>query len=119
MQTIIEQVQPYVSTIVLAVVGLLATVILGAIKVVKAKVGAYFDAKLSTEQRALLHRIAQEAYAYAETAFKNAGGEMKLSEALAYASQQLKKRGVTVTPIELQAAIEKAWLEFNQSVIKL
>lgn len=113
MQPIIEQIQPYVSTIVLAVVGLLAYVILGAINVVKVKAGAYFDAKLTAAQRELLHRIAGEAYAYAETAFKDAGGPAKLAEALQYASEQLKKRGVTVTPIELQAAIENVWLEFS------
>ncbi|MBQ4899374.1 hypothetical protein KB559_11050 [Paenibacillus sp. Marseille-P2973] len=112
MQLIIEQIQPYITAIVISLVGLVATAILGVINTLKVTVKAYFEAKLSTEQRALLHRIAGEAYAYAETAFKNAGGEMKLSEALAYASIQLKRRGVTVTAIELQAAIEKAWLEY-------
>lgn len=114
MQPIIEQIQPYVSTIVLAVVGLLATVILGAINLVKAKAGAYFDAKLTAAQRELLHRIAGEAYAYAETAFKNAGGPAKLEEALKYASEQLKKRGVSVSAVELQATIENTWLEFSK-----
>lgn len=114
MQPIIEQIQPYVSTIVLAVVGLLAYVISGAINVVKVKAGAYFDAKLTAAQRELLHRIAGEAYAYAETAFKNAGGPAKLEEALKYASEQLKKRGINISNIELQSAIEKVWLDFSR-----
>lgn len=118
MQPIIEQVQPYVSTIVLAVVGLLVTVILGMINTVKAKAEAYFDAKLSAEQRGLLHRIAGEAYAYAETAFRDGGGEMKLEEALHYASDHLQKRGINVTKVELQAAIEKAWLEMSKNNLK-
>lgn len=113
MQTIFEQVQPYVTTIVLAVIGLLVTFILGVINTVKAKIVAYFDAKLSTEQRALLHRIAGEAYAYAEATFRDGAGHAKLEEAMQYASKQLKKRGIEVAAVELQAAIEKAWLEYR------
>lgn len=82
MQPVIEQVQPYVTTIVLAIVGLLVAVILGAVNVVKSKAEAYFDAKLTATQRETLHKIAGEAYAYAETAFKDAGGPGKLTEAL-------------------------------------
>lgn len=111
MKVIFEEVQPYVSTIVLAIVGFLATLILGVINILKAKAGAYIDAKLTATQREMLHRIAGEAYAYAETVLRGAGGEAKLSEALQYASNQLKKRGINVSAEEIQAAIEKAWLE--------
>lgn len=115
MQPIIEQVQPYVATIVLAIVGLLVTVILGAVNVVKAKAGAHFDAKLTATQRETLHKIAGEAYAYAETAFKDTGGSAKLAEALQYASSQLINRGINVSELEVRAAIEKALLEFQGS----
>jgi hypothetical protein len=114
MQLIIEYVQPYVSTIVLAIVGLIATVFLGAINMLKAKAGAYFDAKLTAAQRELLHRIAEEAYAFAETVFKDVGGPAKLEKALQYAIEQLAKSRVSVSAVELQAAIEKAWIELER-----
>lgn len=94
MQPIIEQIQPYVSTIVLAVVGLLAYVILGAINLVKAKAGAYFDTKLTAVQRELLHWIAGEAYAYAEPAFRGAGGGPNYQKRYSMLRSSLRSAGL-------------------------
>ncbi|ODA09257.1 phage holin, LLH family [Paenibacillus polymyxa] len=113
MQTIIETVQPYVSTIATAVVGVLTTVILAGLNTVKIKANTWLEARTSAAQRELIHKIAGEGFAFAQTAFKQAGGERKLQEALQYASLRLTEQGIVVSSIELQAVIEKAYLEYK------
>lgn len=113
MQTIIETVQPYVSTISTAVVGVLTTVILAGLNTVKIKANTWLETRTSTAQRELIHKIAGEGFAFAQTAFKQAEGERKLQEALQYATLRLAEQGITVSAVELQAAIEKAYLEYK------
>ena len=111
MQPIVEAAQPYVTTIVTAVVGALAAVLLAAVGAVRAKAIAYFDSKLDTTQRELLHKVAGEAYAYAETVFKGEESQIKLAQALDYATRQLGRRGIRITPEEIRGAIEAAYLK--------
>ncbi|QNR65002.1 hypothetical protein IAQ67_13780 [Paenibacillus peoriae] len=113
MQTIIETVQPYVSTIATAVVGVLTTVILAGLNTVKIKANTWLEARTSAVQRELIHKIAGEGFVFAQTAFKQAGGERKLQEALQYATLRLAEQGITVSVVELQTAIEKAYLEYK------
>lgn len=44
---------------------------------------------------------------------KKPGGERKLQEALQYASLRLTEQGIVVSSVELQAAIENAYLEYK------
>lgn len=118
MQPIIEAAQPYITTIVTAVVGALAAVLLAAVGAVRVKAIAYFDSKLDTTQRELLHKVAGEAYAYAATVFKSEESQVKLAQALEYATQQLGHRGIRVTPEEIRAAIEAAYLKAQVYVLK-
>lgn len=111
MQPIIEAAQPYVTTIVTAVVGALAAVLLAAVGVIKSKAVTYLDSKLDVTQRELLHKIAAEAFAYAETVYKSEENQVKLAQALEYATQQLGRKGIKVTPAEIRAAIEAAYLK--------
>ncbi|NJJ41556.1 phage holin, LLH family [Paenibacillus apii] len=111
MQPIVEAAQPYVTTIVTAVVGALAAALIAAVGVIKVKVTNYLDAKLSAAQKEVLHKVAGEAYAYAQTVYKSAEGRAKLEQALGYASDQLAKRGIVVAPEEIRAAIEAAYLK--------
>ncbi|WP_226003158.1 phage holin, LLH family [Paenibacillus sp. BJ-4] len=113
MQTIIETVQPYVSTIATAVVGVLTTIILAGLNTVKVKVNGWLDARTTAAQREVIHKIAGEGFAFAQTAFKQAGGERKLQEALQYASLTLSSQGIVVSQVELRSAIEKAYLEYK------
>ncbi|MGG4504199.1 phage holin, LLH family [Paenibacillus polymyxa] len=113
MQTIIETVQPYVSTVATAVVGVLTTIILAGLNTVKVKVNTWLEARTTAAQREVIHKVAGEAFALAQTAFKEAGGERKLQEALQYATLRLAEQGITVSVVELQAAIEKAYLEYK------
>lgn len=113
MNQIMDQIQPYVVSIVVAIVGLAATLVLGFIAQLKTKVNNWIDTKTSESQRELIHKIANEAFAYAETAFKSESGRNKLNQAFVYASEKLGTLGIKVTSEEINAAIEKAVLEYN------
>ncbi|NUU58982.1 phage holin, LLH family [Paenibacillus agri] len=117
MQTIIDQAQPYITTIVLAIVGALATAALGVIALLKSRLQAWLDGKLSIQQREMLHKIATEGFAYAQTVFKNLGGEEKLQEALKYAEEQLQKKNIKVSTLEIRAAVEDAYLKYKATVL--
>ncbi|OMF50895.1 phage holin, LLH family [Paenibacillus peoriae] len=113
MQTIIETVQPYVNTIVTAAAGVLTAFILGGLNKLKNKVNVWLEARTTAVQREVIHKVAGEAFALAQTAFKEAGGERKLQEALQYASLTLSSQGIVVSQVELKSAIEKAYLEYK------
>ncbi|ODA08480.1 phage holin, LLH family [Paenibacillus polymyxa] len=113
MQTIIETVQPAINTIVTAIVGVLVTFALAGINTLKNKANAWLDARTTAAQREVIHKVAGEAFALAQTAFKEAGGERKLQEALQYASLTLSSQGIIVSQVELKSAIEKAYLEYK------
>ncbi|HEY2492171.1 MAG TPA: phage holin, LLH family [Paenibacillus sp.] len=117
MQLIIDQAQPYITAVALAIVGVVATVILRAVAFLQQKANSWFDAKLSVSQRELLHKIAYEGFAYAQTVYKDLGGEDKLQQALVYASNQLEARGIKVAPEEIRAAVEKAYLAYKAAVL--
>ncbi|URJ46364.1 phage holin, LLH family [Paenibacillus polymyxa] len=113
MQNVIETIQPAINTIVTAVVGVLVTFVLAGINTLKNKANAWLDARTTAAQREVIHKVAGEAFALAQTTFKEAGGIRKMQEALQYASLRLTEQGIVVSPTELQAAIEKAYLEYK------
>jgi len=114
MNEVWDQIQPQVATIAVAVVGLLATVVLSMLALLQKRVKLWIDSKTSLAERELIHKIASEAYAFAEKEFKNNGGSTKLSEAYNYASRLLGNAGIKVEPQEIKSAIEKAVLDYNQ-----
>jgi hypothetical protein len=113
---IIQSAQPYVTTVVTALIGLLATWALIGINALKAKANVLYEARTTAAQREQLHRIASEAFAYAETVFRDYGGEQKLAEAKGYLLQRLNALGITLTDAEIRAVIEKVVLEYNAKV---
>ena len=113
MQNVIETIQPAISTIVTAIVGVLVTFALAGINTLKNKANNWLDARTTAAQREVIHKVAGEAFALAQTAFKEAGGERKLQEALQYASLTLSSQGIVVSQVELKSAIEKAYLEYK------
>jgi len=115
MQNIWEQIQPQVSGIVLTIVGILATVVLSLLALLKVRVSLWIDTKTSAAQRELLHKIANEAFAYAEATLNSGDGRLKLNQAFLYASEKLGKLGIQVSSEEINAAIEKACLDYNAS----
>ncbi|OME62311.1 hypothetical protein BSK59_02235 [Paenibacillus odorifer] len=117
MQPIIDQAQPYITAVTLAIVGVLATVILRAVALLQHKANSWFDAKLSVSQRELLHKIASEGFAFAQTVYKDLGGEEKLQQALLYSSDQLAAKGIKVSTEEIRAAVEDAYLKYKATVL--
>ncbi|SEI74706.1 phage holin, LLH family [Paenibacillus polymyxa] len=113
MQNVIETIQPAISTIVTAIVGVLVTFALAGINTLKNRANNWLDARTTDAQREVIHKVAGEAFALAQTAFKEAGGERKLQEALQYASLTLSSQGIVVSQVELKSAIEKAYLEYK------
>ncbi|WP_025718440.1 phage holin, LLH family, partial [Paenibacillus sp. 1-18] len=103
----------YVNTIVTAAAGVLTAFVLGGLNALKTKVNTWLEARTTAAQREVIHKIAGEGFAFAQTAFKQAGGERKLQEALQYTSLRLTEQGIVVSATELQAAIEKAYLEYK------
>lgn len=116
MNTIIEAAQPYITSIVLALIGLLTSVILAGISRLKAKADALLDSKLSESQRALVHTVAAEGFAHAEAEFKGMGGPAKLTAATQYALDKLGKVGVRVSLEEVRSAIHKAWIDVGGDI---
>ncbi|MNI00946.1 hypothetical protein D3C73_537640 [compost metagenome] len=121
MNQFIQEIQPYIMSIVVAVVGLLTTVVLALLASLKTKVNLWIDTKTSVSQRELLHKVAAEAFAHAETMFMDESGlgTRKLNEALIYASKKLGNIGVKVSTEELKAAIHNACLKHNADKVKV
>ncbi|MMZ46490.1 Phage holin protein [compost metagenome] len=74
------------------------------------------DAKLNEAQRQFLSIIAKEAFALAETEFKNYGGPEKFERAKDYFITRLEKLGIDISDADIKALIEKAVLEYNSNV---
>ncbi|TYP67709.1 phage holin, LLH family [Paenibacillus methanolicus] len=105
---------PYVSTIVEALIGALVTVIMGAIALLGRKINKWIDTRDSADQRAFLHRLAAEGMALAEAAYKDHGGQAKLNAAVNYVLDRAREYGLkSLTMDSVEAAIEKAVLDYN------
>ncbi|WP_438449393.1 phage holin [Gorillibacterium sp. sgz5001074] len=112
MQTIMDAVQPYVATIVQALVGLLVLVVLAGIAQLKTKVLAFLESRTSAAQRETLHKLAAEAYAYVERQYAGTG-EAKLNAAVQYVIDRLDLKKWGIDTDDVTAAIEKAWAELD------
>lgn len=108
-----QYVQPYLSTIIQALVGLLVTLLLVAVATIRKKAVAYLESHATAKQRETLYRIAQEAFAYAESEFKAMGGQQKLEAAKGYLIHRLRAIGIDMTDAEIRGVIEKAVMEYN------
>lgn len=73
----------------------------------------WLEAHTTEKQRQTLHRFAQEAFSFAETVYASNNGPSKLAAATAYLSSRLKEKGITFTPDEIRASIEKACLDYK------
>lgn len=110
---IMEQINPYLTTIVTAVIGIFVTLLIGTLRWAQLKVDAWLAARLSVEHRELLHKIAKEAYAHAESIYKGEDGQKKLLQALTYASSRLNGLGISMSTEEIKASIHEAWLAYQ------
>jgi len=114
-EQIIEVIQPYIITIVTALIGAVFAFLSYEAKQIKPKLQAWLDARTTASQREALHRIGQEAFAFAETTWKTLDGNAKLDKALTYATRRLKEVGIEMSPEEIEAAVHDAWLKGQQA----
>lgn len=98
-----------------ALLTLFVTVVGGAIGFVAKEVRALLKRKLSTEQMALLLKIAEQAVRVAEQTSIGEIAEEKKAEALRVAGTYLRAYGLNVSDAQLDAAIEAAvFSQLNQ-----
>lgn len=105
-QSIMESMQPVITAIVKDLITFVVLGLLIAYGLLKTKI-------LSFIKNEMLHRIASEAFAYAETEFSDLGSNGKYDAAFKYTSSKLGQYHIKVTNEEVKAAIEKACLEYN------
>lgn len=81
------------------------------IKLLLPKVNAWLEAHTTSAQRKMINDLGHEAFAYAETVFRQHNGADKLHEALAYFQKHMDKYGLSNLSHEIiRTAIERAWL---------
>lgn len=109
-----EIIQPYIDTILQALMGLLVSLLIAALVSLRQKVNKWLESKTTDAQRDMLHKLAVEAFAYAETIVTNADGKFKLESAIIYLTNRLSEKGIQVNASEIRATIEKAVLFYNK-----
>jgi LL-H family phage holin len=110
---LLEIAQPYLYAIATALISLLAAVVLAFIARLRTQVEAWLVARTSAAQRELLHKLAAEAYAYAERQYGGQEGQVKLDAAVQYVLQRLHMDEIGMTSKDVTAAIQKAWAELD------
>jgi LL-H family phage holin len=117
MNDVWDAAQLQVTNIIIAVVGIIATVILSMLALLQTKIKLYLESKTSEAQLERIHKIAAEAYAFAEKEYKNqnSSSNLKLNAAFSYTSDRLGKVGIKVTPEEIKGAIEKAVQDYKKA----
>lgn len=106
-----EKITQYATEIILALIGLLAVYVKIWLDGLKKKAEAYYDARTTAAQRETLERLGWEAFAFAETVYREMKGPDKLAEAVKYLEDKALRLGINITFEEARAAVEKAWLE--------
>ncbi|MEO3944116.1 phage holin [Gorillibacterium sp. CAU 1737] len=105
--------QPYLEAIVTALVGLGVTLLLALIAKLRVSVQQWLDARTTASEQEVLHLLAKEAYALSERLYIEGGGPEKRKQAIAYITEQLAQKGLILSPVKLEAAIEAAWLDYQ------
>jgi hypothetical protein len=113
MQTVLDLAQPYILTILQAVLAMLAAIVLALLYKLRSKIEQWLDTRTSANERELLHRLAAEAYAFVEQEWKELDGESKLEAAAEYVLERWKLRAVGLDYNSVKAAVRKAWTELD------
>lgn len=116
MQWFMEAAQPYLQTIFLALISLIASLVVAALVGLRKKVQTWVDNKASKEQREILHLLADEAFALVERLYKSEGSQTKLNEAKNYIYSRIKEQGINISDTEIRAVIEKSVLDYNSKI---
>lgn len=105
--------EDYVVRIILSAIGLAVLALLTLLwRAWTTKVRPWLDVRLTATQRELIDRIARDGYAWVELNFAGTGRE-KFEKACEWLSTKLAHIGVKIPAEEIEAAVQKAWEEFN------
>ncbi|MFB6364455.1 phage holin [Paenibacillus elgii] len=107
--------QPFISDIALSVIGLVSAAAITMFFKLKKNVIGWIDSKTTGQHREILHKVAEEAFAFVETSASGQKGAEKLNLAIEYANKHLGESGIQMDPAAIRAAIEKAVLIHNAS----
>lgn len=108
-----EQLQPYINTLVLAIVGFVMTWALRKLDPLVEPAKAWLRARTTDTQRQALQRIAAEAVALFEATLGSKQGQEKLRLAKAYINKGLGAVGSDLSDADIRAAVEKALAEYK------
>jgi hypothetical protein len=98
-------------------VQLAVVVALVLLRKFKDQIQSYYLSHNTTQQRQLLAQLGQEAFAYAETVYRDMDGPAKLNEATKYLLDKSQSLGLGEVPMtDVRAVIESAWLQ-NKSLL--
>lgn len=82
------------------------------LKVWLPKIESWIETNVNATTKKLIQDLGSEAFAYAETVYREKNGADKLQEALAYFNSHMSKYGLAnLTSDVVRAAVERAWLE--------
>jgi len=106
----IQQITPYIQTIVIALFGALATIACVVIKRSEALAVSYVESKIGGNQLAELKGFAQTSVRYLEQSpiFTNFDGAKKKELAQMQVTQYCQSRNIPVTPETVDKVIEEA-----------
>lgn len=88
-------------------------VFLGYLTTLRKKIGIWLETRTTTQQRDLLHRLAGEAVALAESIYFSGNGPSKLRAAMSYVNERLEDRGIDINAESIRGAIEKSVMDYN------
>ncbi len=105
-----EQINQYVTQVLLAALALLTVLIKLWLEGLKKKAEAYYEARTTAEQRQTLALLGKEAFSFAETVYLELDGPGKLERAIEYVALKAAAAGIHVPAEEIRAVVEAAWL---------
>ena len=103
-----------IDQIVTGVIGILGILVAAALAELRVRTIAWIDARKNVAQRELLHKVAEEGFAFVEQTMAKSASSDKIQFACNYVSGKLKERKIDVEPDEIRAAVEKFVTEYNK-----
>lgn len=108
-----DLIMPYVSQGLTILIQIAALAAFYGLFLLRDRLRQYISTHLNAKQAEMLSTLGVEAYAFAETVYKQLSGPDKLSHALDYFQKQAQDRGIPFDAESARAAIERAWLEMQ------
>lgn len=114
-----EIISQHLTEVLIALIGLLAVYVKIWLNDLKKKAEAYYEARTTAAQRETLQKLGAEAFAFAETVFREMKGPDKLAEAVKYLEDKAWQLGINISFEEARAAVERAWLEDKRKEVSV